>query len=170
MWLSKEQAHNWHNYCLYLWCALQSFTFLLIVVHCLCKQYENVNWFTFWFTEVGKGYITPWDLERMATINDFIWTDSEISNMIRCFDSDGDGKINLEDFRSIVSRCNMLQEPEKRGWSMVVVWRWLHSSIRTVSIVWPETVHEEICRGEQVYEHMNKSVAFLSSLCSLNPA
>ncbi|CAL5069098.1 unnamed protein product [Urochloa decumbens] len=67
----------------------------------------------FSFDEVGKGYITPWDLERMATISDFIWTDYEISKMIRCFDSDGDGKINLEDFRSIVSRCNMLQEPEK---------------------------------------------------------
>ncbi|CAL5030811.1 unnamed protein product [Urochloa decumbens] len=67
----------------------------------------------FSFDEAGKGYITPWDLERMATISDFIWTDYEISKMIRCFDSDGDGKINLEDFRSIVSRCNMLQEPEK---------------------------------------------------------
>ncbi|XP_066345421.1 protein pxr1-like isoform X3 [Miscanthus floridulus] len=67
----------------------------------------------FSFDEVGKGYITPWDLERMATINDFIWTDSEISKMIRCFDNDGDGKINLEDFRSIVSQCNMLQEHEK---------------------------------------------------------
>ncbi|TVT98053.1 hypothetical protein EJB05_38572 [Eragrostis curvula] len=74
---------------------------------------DDVVAFFFSFDEVGKGYITPWDLERMATINDFIWTDSEISNMIRCFDSDGDGKINLEDFRSIVSRCNMLQEPEK---------------------------------------------------------
>ncbi|CAN6249506.1 unnamed protein product [Urochloa humidicola] len=74
---------------------------------------DDVVAFFFSFDEVGKGYITPWDLERMATINDFIWTDYEISKMIRCFDSDGDGKINLEDFRSIVSRCNMLQEPEK---------------------------------------------------------
>ncbi|KAL6903771.1 hypothetical protein ACP4OV_004584 [Aristida adscensionis] len=73
---------------------------------------DDVVAFFFSFDESGKGYITPWDLERMATINDFIWTDSEISMMIRCFDSDGDGKINLEDFRSIVSRCNMLQEPE----------------------------------------------------------
>ncbi|PAN39293.1 hypothetical protein PAHAL_7G233800 [Panicum hallii] len=74
---------------------------------------DDVVAFFFSFDEVGKGYITPWDLERMATINDFIWTDSEISKMIRCFDSDGDGKINLEDFRSIISRCNMLREPEK---------------------------------------------------------
>ncbi|RCV34710.1 hypothetical protein SEVIR_7G190400v4 [Setaria viridis] len=75
---------------------------------------DDVVAFFFSFDEVGKGYITPWDLERMATINDFIWTDSEISKMIRCFDSDGDGKINLEDFRSIIARCNMLQEePEK---------------------------------------------------------
>ncbi|CAD6262932.1 unnamed protein product [Miscanthus lutarioriparius] len=74
---------------------------------------DDVVAFFFSFDEVGKGYITPWDLERMATINDFIWTNSEISKMIRCFDSDGDGKINLEDFHSIVSQCNMLQEPEK---------------------------------------------------------
>ncbi|KAL6651115.1 hypothetical protein ACP70R_010040 [Stipagrostis hirtigluma subsp. patula] len=74
---------------------------------------DDVVAFFFSFDEVGKGYITPWDLERMATINDFIWTDSEISNMIRCFDSDRDGKINLEDFRSIICRCNMLQDPEK---------------------------------------------------------
>ncbi|KAL5650184.1 hypothetical protein ACJX0J_040993, partial [Zea mays] len=53
---------------------------------------DDVVQFFFSFDEVGKGYITPWDLERMATINDFIWTDSEISKMIRCFDSDGDGK------------------------------------------------------------------------------
>ncbi|KAL5216474.1 hypothetical protein ABZP36_007875 [Zizania latifolia] len=74
---------------------------------------DDVVAFFFSFDEVGKGYITPWDLERMATVNDFIWTDSEISKMIHCFDSDRDGKINLEDFRTIVSRCNMLQEPGK---------------------------------------------------------
>jgi hypothetical protein len=76
---------------------------------------DDVVAFFFSFDEVGKGYITPWDLERMATVHDFIWTDSEISKMIHCFDSDRDGKINLEDFRTIVSRCNMLQEPEKSG-------------------------------------------------------
>ena len=56
---------------------------------------NSTDLFTFCFTEVGNGYITPWDLERMATINDFIWTNSEISKMIRCFDSDGDGKVCL---------------------------------------------------------------------------
>ncbi|OEL31545.1 hypothetical protein BAE44_0007435 [Dichanthelium oligosanthes] len=71
---------------------------------------DDVVAFFFSFDEAGKGYITPWDLERVATINDFMWTDSEISKMIRCFDSDRDGKINLEDFRSILARCNMLQE------------------------------------------------------------
>ncbi|XP_006652574.1 uncharacterized protein LOC102701073 [Oryza brachyantha] len=72
---------------------------------------DDVIAFFFSFDEVGKGYITPWDLERMATVHDFTWTDYEISKMIHCFDSDRDGKINLEDFRAIVSRCNMLQEP-----------------------------------------------------------
>ncbi|XP_037486350.1 general transcription factor IIF subunit 1-like [Triticum dicoccoides] len=67
----------------------------------------------FSFDEAGKGYIAPWDLEKMANINDFIWTDFELSKMIHCFDSDKDGKISLEEFRTIVSRCNMLQEPEE---------------------------------------------------------
>uniref|UniRef100_A0A0D9W7K5 EF-hand domain-containing protein n=1 Tax=Leersia perrieri TaxID=77586 RepID=A0A0D9W7K5_9ORYZ len=74
---------------------------------------DDVIAFFFSFDEVGKGYITPWDLERMATVHDFIWTDFEISKMIHCFENDRDGKINLEDFRTIVSRCNMLQEPGK---------------------------------------------------------
>ncbi|KAI4967364.1 hypothetical protein ZWY2020_028333 [Hordeum vulgare] len=65
----------------------------------------------FSFDEAGKGYIAPWDLEKMANVNDFIWTDFELSNMINFFDNDKDGKISLEEFRAIVSRCNMLQEP-----------------------------------------------------------
>ncbi|KAE8795597.1 calcium-dependent protein kinase 27-like [Hordeum vulgare] len=46
----------------------------------------------FSFDEAGKGYIAPWDLKKMANINDFIWTDFELSKMIHCFDSDKDGK------------------------------------------------------------------------------
>uniref|UniRef100_A0A453CF58 EF-hand domain-containing protein n=1 Tax=Aegilops tauschii subsp. strangulata TaxID=200361 RepID=A0A453CF58_AEGTS len=48
----------------------------------------------FSFDEAGKGYIAPWDLEKMANINDFIWTDFELSKMIHCFDSDKDGKFS----------------------------------------------------------------------------
>ncbi|XP_074263163.1 uncharacterized protein LOC141585972 [Silene latifolia] len=59
--------------------------------------------------EVGKGGITIRDVERMAATHDFNWTDKELSDMIRCFDSDRDGKLTLDDFRSIVQRCNMLQ-------------------------------------------------------------
>uniref|UniRef100_A0ACD5V5N7 Uncharacterized protein n=1 Tax=Avena sativa TaxID=4498 RepID=A0ACD5V5N7_AVESA len=82
---------------------------------------DDVVSFFFSFDEARKGHITPWDLERMANVNDFIWTDSEISKMIHCFDSDRDGKlsftsqISLEDFRAIVSRCNMLQGPGSEG-------------------------------------------------------
>ncbi|KAM3388193.1 hypothetical protein ACQJBY_010767 [Aegilops geniculata] len=72
---------------------------------------DDVVTIFFSFDEAGKGYIAPWDLEKMTNVNDFIWTDVEMSNMIRCFDSDKDGKISLEEFRAIVSRCNMLQEP-----------------------------------------------------------
>ena len=52
-----------------------------------------MNWLLLWCTEAGKGYIAPWDLEKMANINDFIWTDFELSKMIHCFDSDKDGKV-----------------------------------------------------------------------------
>lgn len=64
------------------------------------------------FDEVGKGSISLRDLQRMAATHDFTWTDKELADMIRCFDSDKDGKLNLDDFRSIILRCNMLQVPE----------------------------------------------------------
>ncbi|XP_007052141.2 PREDICTED: DNA ligase 1 [Theobroma cacao] len=63
----------------------------------------------FQFDEAGKGGISMRDLRRVAIAHDFIWTDKELSDMIHCFDVDRDGKLNLDDFRKIVSRCNMLQ-------------------------------------------------------------
>ncbi|KAH9627466.1 hypothetical protein KSS87_006157 [Heliosperma pusillum] len=45
--------------------------------------------------EVGKGGITVRDVERMAATHDFNWTDKELSDMIRCFDSDRDGKTSF---------------------------------------------------------------------------
>ncbi|CAI9781600.1 unnamed protein product [Fraxinus pennsylvanica] len=56
----------------------------------------------FHFDEVGKGNITLRDIQRVATAHDFTWSEKEISDMIYCFDSDGDGKLNLDDFRKIV--------------------------------------------------------------------
>ncbi|KAJ4800362.1 EF hand family protein [Rhynchospora pubera] len=73
---------------------------------------DEVIAYFFSFDEVGKGYITEFDVEKMAIAHDFTWTDGEIAKMVRSFDSDGDRKLSLEDFRSIVSRCHMLQEPE----------------------------------------------------------
>lgn len=61
------------------------------------------------FDEAGKGSVTIRDLQKIALAHDFIWTDEELADMIRCFDGDGDGKLNLDDFRKIVSRCNMLR-------------------------------------------------------------
>ncbi|XP_021756299.1 serrate RNA effector molecule homolog isoform X3 [Chenopodium quinoa] len=60
------------------------------------------------FDETGKGSITLRDLQRMAASHDFIWTDKELADMIRCFDSDKDGKLTLDDFRNIILQCNML--------------------------------------------------------------
>ncbi|XP_008796080.2 YTH domain-containing protein 1-like [Phoenix dactylifera] len=72
---------------------------------------DEVVAYFFSFDEVGKGHITVRDLQRMAIAHDFTWTGDEIANMIHCFDRNGDGKLNLDDFRTIVSRCNMMQEP-----------------------------------------------------------
>ncbi|MCL7037590.1 hypothetical protein MKW94_017557 [Papaver nudicaule] len=63
----------------------------------------------FQFDEAGKGSITERDLHRVASEHDFSWSNEEIAAMIHCFDSDGDGKLSLEDFRKIAYRCNMVQ-------------------------------------------------------------
>ncbi|KAI9180647.1 hypothetical protein LWI28_006922 [Acer negundo] len=66
----------------------------------------------FQFDGSEKGGLSMTDIRRVATAHDFTWTDDELADMIRCFDSDGDGKLNLDDFRKIVSRCNMLRTSE----------------------------------------------------------
>jgi hypothetical protein len=45
--------------------GLQSFIFI-----------NNPNWLLLSSTQARKGHITPWDLEKMANENEFIWTDS----------------------------------------------------------------------------------------------
>ncbi|KAK2433062.1 hypothetical protein P8452_30451 [Trifolium repens] len=66
----------------------------------------------FQLDEAGKGTVTIRDLERAAIAHDFAWTDKELVDMIRCFDSDRDGKLSLDDFRKIVERCNMIKGSE----------------------------------------------------------
>nr|KYP42153.1 hypothetical protein KK1_036467 [Cajanus cajan] len=63
----------------------------------------------FQLDEAGKGTVNVGDLQRAATAHDFLWTDKELVDMIRYFDSDGDGKLSLDDFRKIVVRCNMIK-------------------------------------------------------------
>ncbi|XP_010426598.1 PREDICTED: nucleolar transcription factor 1-like [Camelina sativa] len=62
------------------------------------------------FDEAGKGFITLRDVANMATVHDFTWTDEELQAMIRCFDMDKDGKLSLDDFRKIATRCRMLKK------------------------------------------------------------
>ncbi|CAE6144652.1 unnamed protein product [Arabidopsis arenosa] len=62
------------------------------------------------FDEAGKGFITLRDVAKMATVHDFTWTEEELQDMLRCFDMDKDGKLSLDEFRKIVSRCRMLKE------------------------------------------------------------
>ncbi|KAI3796678.1 hypothetical protein L1987_39357 [Smallanthus sonchifolius] len=61
----------------------------------------------FQFDEAGRGGINFRDLQRVAALHDFTWKDEEMEHMIHFFDSDGDGKLSLEDFTKIVERCNM---------------------------------------------------------------
>jgi hypothetical protein len=77
-----EYQHEDETHIIGMEICLQSFIFI-----------NNLNWLLLSSTEARKGHITPWDLERMANVNEFIWTDSEISKMICCFDRDGDGKV-----------------------------------------------------------------------------
>ncbi|KAK7260153.1 hypothetical protein RIF29_25959 [Crotalaria pallida] len=63
----------------------------------------------FQFDAAGKGTVTARDLERAAIAHDFIWSDKELADMIRFFDSDGDGKLSFDDFKKIVARCNMIE-------------------------------------------------------------
>ncbi|CAL9006739.1 unnamed protein product [Prunus brigantina] len=67
----------------------------------------------FQFDENCNGGLSLRDLQRVATGHDFMWTDKELADMICCFDSDGDGKLSLDEFRKIVVRCNMIKEPEQ---------------------------------------------------------
>ncbi|KAL8268359.1 hypothetical protein R6Q59_002157 [Mikania micrantha] len=59
----------------------------------------------FQFDEAGKGGINLRDLQRVAALHDFTWKDDEMEHMIHFFDSNGDGKLSLEDFTKIVERC-----------------------------------------------------------------
>lgn len=54
------------------------------------------RWFLVFGSENWKGGITVRDLERVAIAHDFTWTDKELADMIRCFDSDGDGKVGCQ--------------------------------------------------------------------------
>ncbi|XP_068343465.1 calmodulin-like isoform X2 [Pyrus communis] len=67
----------------------------------------------FQFDEKCDGGISIADVQRLATTHDFMWNKEELADMIHCFDSDGDGKLSLEEFRKIVVRCNMIKEPEQ---------------------------------------------------------
>ncbi|CAI9279418.1 unnamed protein product [Lactuca saligna] len=70
----------------------------------------------FQFDEVGKGGIGVRDLRRVAASHDFTWTDEEMGDMIQFFDSNGDGKLSLEDFTKIVERCHMRQGLKIHNW------------------------------------------------------
>ncbi|KAJ1392073.1 Ubiquitin interacting motif [Sesbania bispinosa] len=51
----------------------------------------------FQIDEAGSGSIRIRDLEKAATAHDFIWTDKELVDMIRFFDSDGDGLVRVRE-------------------------------------------------------------------------
>ncbi|XP_055817483.1 uncharacterized protein LOC129886709 isoform X3 [Solanum dulcamara] len=55
---------------------------------------DNLIMHFFQFDEAGKGSISFRDLRKMAVSHDFTWSDEDMANMIRCFDSNGDGKIS----------------------------------------------------------------------------
>ncbi|MED6107409.1 hypothetical protein PIB30_013518 [Stylosanthes scabra] len=50
----------------------------------------------FQLDEAAKGTVSMRDLQRAAIAHDFSWTDKELLDMIRCFDSDGDGRVSIK--------------------------------------------------------------------------
>ncbi|KAF3440026.1 hypothetical protein FNV43_RR18304 [Rhamnella rubrinervis] len=66
----------------------------------------------FQFDEEWKGGISFRDIKRVATAHDFTWNDKELADMVNCFDSDGDRKLSLDDFREIATRCKIIKESE----------------------------------------------------------
>lgn len=69
---------------------------------------DEVLAYFFLFDEAGKGTISVRDLERVARTHDFTWSKQELNEMVSTFDKNCDGKLSLEDFQTIVARCNML--------------------------------------------------------------
>lgn len=54
-----------------------------------------------WHAEEGKGSINVQDLAKVAIAHDFTWTDNQLVDMIRFFDTDGDGKVKTFQFPSL---------------------------------------------------------------------
>ncbi|KAK1551717.1 hypothetical protein Q3G72_003346 [Acer saccharum] len=50
----------------------------------------------FQFDGSEKGGLSMINIQRVATAHDFTWTDDELADMIRCFDSDRDGKFQIQ--------------------------------------------------------------------------
>lgn len=69
---------------------------------------DEVLAYFFLFDEAGKGKISVRDLGRVALTHDFTWSKQELNEMVRTFDKDCDGQLSLEDFQTIVARCNMI--------------------------------------------------------------
>lgn len=69
---------------------------------------DEVLAYFFLFDEAGKGKISMRDLERVALTHDFTWNKHELNEMINTFDNDCDGQLSLEDFQTIIARCNMI--------------------------------------------------------------
>lgn len=69
---------------------------------------DEVLAYFFLFDEAGKGKISVRDLERVALTHDFTWSKQELNEMVNTFDKDSDGQLSLEDFQTIIARCNMI--------------------------------------------------------------
>ncbi|XP_024392586.1 uncharacterized protein [Physcomitrium patens] len=60
------------------------------------------------FDDRGRGRLTVNDLERVSTAHDFTWSTEELLDMIHLFNRNQNGVLDLEDFRNVATRCNLI--------------------------------------------------------------
>ncbi|GBG61776.1 hypothetical protein CBR_g23736 [Chara braunii] len=68
---------------------------------------EEVDALFYIFDDRSRGKISYKDVERMATLHDFTWSDEQIQDMIDFYDNDGDKRLDLAEFRAMVQSCNV---------------------------------------------------------------
>ncbi|XP_002993071.2 uncharacterized protein LOC9652239 [Selaginella moellendorffii] len=58
----------------------------------------------------GRRGLSLRELQQAASAHNFTWTKQELQDMIRIFDTDQDGMLNLDEFLNMSTRCHILED------------------------------------------------------------